>query len=199
MAAYDNPWSRFVGWLKVLLPLAALSLLSTVFLFARSNGPDTGIPYAEIADIARDPRISDPAFAGIADDGSIVAINAQTIRPAPDAPGTFLINDLTMNIDATDGTRIVVTAGDGMLDATEEVARLDNLARVTTTSGFSMETTGLIADLGAGTVESTGPLEARAPFGTLTAGGMRIAAGPDGAGAQMVFNQGVRLLYQPQP
>lgn len=196
---HDNRYSRIVGWLKVLLPLAALSLLSTVFLFARNSGTDTTLPYAEIADIAQDPRISDPSFAGIADDGSVVGINARTIRPDPDRENMFMIADLEMNIDATDGTRIVVTAGDGVFDGAAQVITLDNLARVTTTSGYSMETNGLVADLGSGTVESVGALEVRTPFGELTAGGMRIAAGPDGTGTQMVFNQGVRLLYRPQP
>jgi lipopolysaccharide export system protein LptC len=199
MAVHDNRYSRIVGWLKVLLPLAALSLLSTVFLFARNSGTDTTLPYAEIADIAQDPRISDPSFAGIADDGSVVGINARTIRPDPDRENMFMIADLEMNIDATDGTRIVVTAGDGVFDGAAQVITLDNLARVTTTSGYSMETNGLVADLGSGTVESVGALEVRTPFGELTAGGMRIAAGPDGTGTQMVFNQGVRLLYRPQP
>lgn len=199
MAAYDNRYSRFVGWLKVLLPLAALSLLSTLFLFARSSGTDTALPYAEIADIAQDPRISDPAFAGIADDGSIIGIKAGSVRPDAEAANTFMIEDLEMNIDATDGTRIVVTAGNGVLDGTAQVVTLDNLARVTTTSGYSMETRGLVVDLGAGTVESVGALEVRTPFGELMAGGMRFAAGPDGSGSQMVFNQGVRLLYRPQP
>jgi lipopolysaccharide export system protein LptC len=199
MAAHDNRYSRIVGWLKVLLPLAALSLLSTVFLFARNSGTDTALPYAEIADIAQDPRISDPSFAGIADDGSVVGINARTIRPDPERANMFMIADLEMNIDATDGTRIVVTAGDGVLDGAAQVIKLDNLARVTTTSGYSMETNGLVADLGSGTVKSVGALEVRTPFGELTAGGMRIAAGPDGTGTQMVFNQGVRLLYRPQP
>ncbi len=196
---HDNRYSRIVGWLKVLLPLAALSLLSTVFLFARNSGTDTTLPYAEIADIAQDPRISDPSFAGIADDGSVVGINARTIRPDPDRENMFMIADLEMNIDATDGTRIVVTAGDGVFDGAAQVITLDNLARVTTTNGYSMETNGLVADLGSGTVESVGALEVRTPFGELTAGGMRIAAGPDGTGTQMVFNQGVRLLYRPQP
>jgi lipopolysaccharide export system protein LptC len=199
MAVHDNRYSRIVGWLKVILPLAALSLLSTVFLFARNSGTDTTLPYAEIADIAQDPRISDPSFAGIADDGSVVGINARTIRPDPDRENMFMIADLEMNIDATDGTRIVVTAGDGVFDGAAQVITLDNLARVTTTSGYSMETNGLVADLGSGTVESVGALEVRTPFGELTAGGMRIAAGPDGTGTQMVFNQGVRLLYRPQP
>jgi lipopolysaccharide export system protein LptC len=199
MAVYDNRYSRVVGWLKVLLPLAALSLLSTVFLFARNSGTDTSLPYAEIADIAQDPRISDPSFAGIADDGSVVGINARTIRPDPDRANIYMIADLEMNLDTTDGTRIVVTAGDGVFDGAAQVVTLDNLARVTTTSGYSMETNGLVADLGSGTVESVGALEVRAPFGQLTAGGMRIAAGPDGTGSQMVFNQGVRLLYRPQP
>ena len=50
--------SRLVGWLKVVLPLAALAILSTLFLLADLIDPTAAIPYAEVdvEDLARDPR-----------------------------------------------------------------------------------------------------------------------------------------------
>ena len=60
MAVADNTYSRVVGWLKILLPLGALALLSTLFLFARGIAPVGEIPYAELEEIAREARISDP-------------------------------------------------------------------------------------------------------------------------------------------
>ncbi len=75
---------------------------------------------------------------------------------------------------------------------------MTGLARLTSSSGYEMETGGLIADFGTGVVTSIGPLEIQAPFGDMTAGGMRLAMSGDGTGQQMVFNGGVRLLYQRQ-
>ena len=40
--------SRVVAWLRVLLPLAALAILSTLFLLPKSHDPDAAIPYADV-------------------------------------------------------------------------------------------------------------------------------------------------------
>ena len=61
-----------------------------------------------------------------------------------------------------------------------------------------METGGLDADLGTGTLVTRGALEARAPYGDLTAGRLTVTdEGLDGDGARMDFTGGVRLLYDP--
>ena len=39
--------SRVVSWLKVLFPLIALALLSTLFLLSRAIDPGQAIPFAE--------------------------------------------------------------------------------------------------------------------------------------------------------
>ena len=52
----DNLHSRLVFWLKIALPLVALALLATLFLFGRPIRPEDAIPYAstDITDRAKD-------------------------------------------------------------------------------------------------------------------------------------------------
>lgn len=187
-------YSRFVGWMKILLPLGALVLLSTLFLFARRPVPEGDIPYARIEEIARDPRVTAPAFAGVTDDGSAVSLTAATVRPQPDNPEAFNIADFRVEIVTPGGDRIEVTAAEGAYDGPARRVSLTGLARVVSSSGYEMETTGLVADLGEGTLHTLGPLEVRAPYGLIAAGRLQIEDGGD----VMVFNGGVRLLYQPQ-
>ena len=40
--------TRTVRWLRVLLPLAALAMLSTLFLFSRGGDSESQIPYADV-------------------------------------------------------------------------------------------------------------------------------------------------------
>ncbi|MDG1117907.1 MAG: hypothetical protein P8N72_12410 [Flavimaricola sp.] len=199
MDRQGNLYSHFVAGLKVLLPLGALALLSTMFLFANGPEPDPAIPFAEIEAIAIDPRIGDPHFAGIADDGSVISINANEIRPDLGQRDSFSVNTIRAIIDATDGSRVEITAGQGQIEPRSKIARLTGLARVTTSSGYVLETAGLVADLNSGTVTSMGALEAQAPYGEFSAGGLVLSTSQSGEGSQMVFNGGVRLLYQPQP
>lgn len=197
MIGSDNLYSQFVTWSKILLPLAGLALLSTLFLWARGE-EQMAVPFAELEELAREPRINAPNFAGITDDGSVISLQATDIRPDPEQPDAFAVQTIRAEIDATDGSRIEITAGEGAIDPRARKATLSGLARLTSSSGYVMETSGLVADLQSGSITSLGPLEVQAPFGDFTAGGLTIALSDSGEGHQMVFNGGVRLLYQPQ-
>lgn len=194
----DNPYSRFVAWSKIVLPLAALALLSTLFLFARQPPGNSDIPFSEIEEIARQPRVSGASFAGVAEDGSVIAIRAAVIRPMPEAPGSFAMDRLRAEVSGADGTRVEMTAGAGEIDGSAQRARLTGLVQVTASSGYRMETAGIEADLRSGEIRSLGPLEVRGPPGSFTAGQLVIRTAPGGGGQRLLFTGGVRLLYTPQ-
>lgn len=198
MAVRDNFHSQLVGWAKIILPLSALALLSTLFLFARKPEQEPVIPFSEIAAIARDQSISAPQFSGVTDDGSIIAIAARNARPKAEAPSLVMVDTLSLSLDGPDGSRVDVTSGMSVIDTISNTALLEGLARMTTSSGYVMETIGLMADLASGVITSEGALEIQAPYGELTAGRIRIQVSPDGEGQQMLFTDGVRLLYTPQ-
>lgn len=197
MGTDPNFHTWIVGWLKIILPMAALGLLSTLFLFARSPADQEAVPIAQIEEIAREQQITAPEFSGVTDDGAIVAVSANNAMPDADRAGTFLVESLKLDMDAPNGTKLNITSGTSVLNTTEQTARLNGLSRVTTSSGYTMETNGLTADLKTGEIVSDGQLEIKAPFGNLTAGKVRIHVTSTGGGQQMDFTQGVRLLYTP--
>ena len=59
MTMYDNSYSRFVALTKVILPIIALGILSTLFLFSRNIDPTQSIPYADVdvEGLAREQQI----------------------------------------------------------------------------------------------------------------------------------------------
>jgi hypothetical protein len=66
--SFDDGYSALVAWLKTLLPIAALGLLSTIFLFSGKVDVTQSLPYAEhnVAEIIREQRITQPYFTHIA-------------------------------------------------------------------------------------------------------------------------------------
>lgn len=198
MAAADNLHSQLVGWAKIILPLCALGLLSTLFLFARGPGEPSEIALAEVEAIAREQRVSAPEFSGMTDDGAIVVISAKTARPDSQRPDTVSIDAMRLRMDNADGSHIEVTATRGELDGRERLARFLGLARLVTSTGYELETNGLIAELDTGVVTSDGLLEIRAPLGQLTAGKVTFQVTSENTAQEMLFTNGVRLLYQPQ-
>ena len=198
MATYDNAYSRFVGWTKLILPLAALALLSTMFLFSRASTNTAEIPFSEINKLAQKQQITAPTFSGVATDGSLITITAQAARPENGDLAQLSITEPELILNASDGTNLTILAGVGEIDSANSAARLSGLARLETSSGYKMETTELIADLNTGTVDSLGPLAIIAPFGEITAGLVRIEIGENGSGQQMHFTEGVNMIYTPQ-
>ena len=85
MTGHDNFHSALVGWLKIVLPLTALGLLSTLFLVSRTIDPSDAIPFAtvDIEDRIRQPRLTLPTWAGVTDDGSAMTVTATEARPLP--------------------------------------------------------------------------------------------------------------------
>lgn len=196
MAEPDNR-TRLIGWAKILLPLGALALLSTLFLFARQSDDDR-IALTEIAAMAREPRIGNPTFAGVADDRSVVTLRADEIRPLPDRTDSLAVAGVRLAVTAVDGSEIELRAGAGEIDALGRTAAFTDLVSLSSSAGYALETTGARADLRSATIETEGPLAVQTPFGRLDAGQLVISADPDGAGTRLLFQNGVRLLYDPQ-
>lgn len=198
MGPADNLYSQIVGWAKIILPLCALGLLSTLFLLARSTTEPNEIALAEVEAIAREQRVSAPEFSGVTDEGAVIVISADTARPDRTRPDTVMVDDMRLRMDNADGTNIEITATLGEIDGRARIARFLGLARLVTSSGYEMETNGLIANLETGLVTTDGLLEIRAPFGQLTAGKVTFQMASEDISQEMLFTDGVRLLYTPQ-
>ena len=198
MIRADNLYSQLVGWAKIILPLSALALLSTLFLFSRTTTEPADIALEEVEAIAREQRISAPEFSGVTDDGAVIVISAKSARPGASRPDTVGIDDMRLRIDNPGGSSIEVTATQGEIDGRAQVARFLGLARLATSNGYEMETNGLIANLETGRVTSDGLLEIRTPFGQLTAGRVTFQVASENTAQEMLFTDGVRLLYTPQ-
>jgi lipopolysaccharide export system protein LptC len=197
MLLADNLHSQLVGWAKIILPICALALLSTLFLFARDANTTDDVALAQAEEIAREQKVTAPEFAGVTDSGDVIIISAKSAQPDTTRLDTIQIDDIRMRLDTTDGSYVEVTAVQGEVDGRARIASFLGLARLETSNGYEMETNGLVAELQTGRVTSNGLLEIRAPFGDLTAGMVTFQVATPQTGQQMLFTNGVTLLYKP--
>ncbi|MEL6562820.1 MAG: hypothetical protein AAFQ59_00140 [Pseudomonadota bacterium] len=190
-------YSRFVAWLKVLLPLAALALLSTLFLLSRNTDPVAAIPFADddLLDRVRDEQITGPFFSGTTSDGDRVSVAAGTMRTGLGAAST--VEDLSAQIDMLSGTRIILFSDAGQFDMANARSNLTGNVVVTTSTGFKMTTDTLTADFDAMRVEAPQSVTALSPFGTLNAGQMRMEKRGADENSHLIFTEGVKLVYDP--
>lgn len=191
--------TRLVGWLKVALPLAALAILSTLFLVARRIDPEAALPYAEVdvEDLAREPRMTAPTYAGTTSDGSALTLSADEARPSAEgAPAEAA--GLRLELAAPDGSRTDLAAVTARMDPEAREIVLSGGVSVTTTSGYRLETAEMAAKLDRTGLESRAPVTATGPAGDIRADRMVLRQDDQTPGAYvLVFNGGVRLVYQP--
>lgn len=198
-AARDG-WSRLVGWLKVALPLAALALLSTLFLVSNRINPEDAIPYAEVDVEARlkEPRMTAPSFAGTTSDGAALEVRAAETRPAVEGTRGQTATDVAARLSTPDGvvTELAAKAAEMGLDGDE--VRFTGSVVVTHSLGYRVETETVTARLDVTRLRSDTPVRVEGPVGQITADGMELApAGTGGQGYLLVFNGRVKLVYRP--
>lgn len=193
-------YSRTVAYLKVLLPLAALALLSTLFLISRGANVEATIPFAEreIEERMRGQQVTAPFFSGTSAKGDEIMVTASIARPGgPTAPA--VATDLEAVIKLADGGgQLTVQSDTGALHFDRDIASFTGHVVLTSANGLRVETEELNTTLDGITANSPGPVRATGPIGALDAGSMRLGTKTEGGPIHMLFNDRVKLVYDPQ-
>ena len=95
---FDDSYSFFITWIKTLLPIVALGMLSTIFLFSGKVDVTQSLPYAElnVEDIIRKQRITKPYFTGISESGIEFSLSAAYATPNASQPSSLDVSELML-------------------------------------------------------------------------------------------------------
>lgn len=193
-------YSKWVSWLKVLLPLGALALLSTLFLISRAIDPEAAIPFAdkEIQDRLTNQQVTGPFFSGATAAGDMISFSAETLKSPDGQVGANRAEDIELAIGLVGGAKVNVTAQIAEFDIANDLAELMGDIVITTSTEYRITSDRLSSQLSVLDLNSPGPVEATGPVGTLNAGSMVMT--PSGADdpAQLIFTNGVKLVYTPK-
>jgi len=201
MAMADNTYSRVIGWLKILLPLLALGILSTLFLVARTVDPAQDLPFADvdIDELAEEQRIGRPEYSAVTSDGAAISLLAERASPDPDSADALSGDAISADIDLPNGTTVNVMAGRMKVDRTDDLAQLSGGVLLTTSDGYVIDTEQVDIALGRTDIRSHSRTTVEAPIGRLTAGQFSLTSGNEGDGAYvLVFKGRVKLIYDPR-
>ncbi len=195
--AAENRYSQIVAWMKVILPLLALALLSTLFLFSRSPDPEMAIPFAEVdvEELAEEQRLNQPRFAGTLDDGREVLFVADRAAPVAGQPRQITAEIVQARVALSDTDYVLLASGSSHVDLEAREAELENDVRVTSSAGYRMESDRMTLALDDLRLVSPGPVRVTGPALDLTADMMSLT-GEEGAQV-LSFNGTVRMIYDP--
>ena len=193
-------YSRWVSWLKVLFPLTALGLLSTLFLLSRAIDLETSLPFAdkEVQDRLRNQQVTGPFFSGTTANGDLISFSAQTLKMPDGQVGSNRAEDIELNVNISGGAKVKVTSHAGEFDIANDLAELTGDIVITTSTQFRIISEKLISQLSVLNLTSPGMVEATSPAGSITAGSMVMTSTEQGKPAQLIFTNGVKLVYSPK-
>lgn len=189
--------TRIVHWLRVLLPLAALVMLSTLFLFSTKEDRPGLLPYSEVSpqNLSQQPQMIAPRYSGVAEDGTQIQMTADTVS-ANAGSGTGSISNVDLKLTDLAGAVSTLVARAGQMEG--NMIRLNGDVLMTTSDGWKITSDEFVALTDKGTLTADQQVEVNAPFGDLTAGGLVLRQLPgDQKNHVLDLTGGVRMIYRP--
>jgi lipopolysaccharide export system protein LptC len=188
-------YSRFVGLMRLLLPLVALLLVVVVIAwpdlyrdsggfritFSSMQSSDEGLTMANARYVGRDAK------------GQPFVVTADTATQDKMDQAQVLLDGLQADLTLADGTWITLSANTGVYSQDEELLDLFGEINIFSDRGYEFHAHTATVDLAAGVVISDNPVDGQGPFGLLKAQGMRI----EDKGERMIFNNGVKVTIYP--
>lgn len=190
-------YSTLVTWTKIILPVLALGLLSMLFLFAERPDPQDAIFFAEadVAELARQQRLSGARFAGTLPDGREILFQAAEAAPHGTVQNRFDARDISLRVELADADFAVLNAQAAELDLDERVARIRGGIDLWRSNGMQLTAEAMDVSLDELYARSDAPIVARGRGLLINAGAMEIS---ERDGPQLIrFTNGVQVLYEP--
>ena len=193
-------YSRWVGILKIVLPLIAVGLLSTVFLVQKEDTFEGGLVFSKIdmATLGDGLTISNPRFSGITTGGDTFTLAAARAIPDSSKPKVVEMTELAADLSYADGTIVNATAAQGIARIPEQKLDLNGGFEALSNNDYTFRSTGGQLDLRSGDFESFGTVRMTGPGQVLEAGRLRIATDAADGRRLFHFENGVHLTYTPE-
>ncbi len=195
----DNFHTRLVNWAKIILPLVALGLLSTLFLLSRKVDLNDKISIIDVDLVQRahDQGVTNPSFAGVTLGGEEVSFSAQSVRPDPSDRDILLAERAQAKLRLNGGGVVDISSQRGTANQTEMTALLEGDVRFETTTGYVIRTDSINTRFSTLYAETPGAITGTGPPGDLSAGRMLLTSDPKTGAAHLRFTDGVKLIYMP--
>lgn len=195
-------YSRAVRILRILLPLGALALLSSIFLITRDPFP-AGITFsaADIEAFDAGLKLTEPRFTGTTDAGEPFILRAAWALPDAPDPSEIRLSGIEAQIFLADGREARLAAAKGTLKPKAQIVVLEGTVTIDTSDGYRAATARAVADLRARTLVVPELVTAEGPLGRIDAGRL-VMQRPDrdedpNAQELIVFEEKVRVFYRP--
>lgn len=166
---------RFViGLLKIALPLAALGVFASLFLFSSARfGGGISFDGVDVSALEEGLRITNPRFTGATDKGEPFVVTADWALPDGPRPERVELSAVVGEITLADGRRVTLSAAAGVLEPKAKVLTITEGAVLASSDGYEVTADSARLDVAAEALTASGMVVATGPLGRITADEMR--------------------------
>ncbi|MFY2823268.1 LPS export ABC transporter periplasmic protein LptC [Ruegeria sp. MALMAid1280] len=191
--------SRMVQFFKVVLPLVAILMLSTVFLLSRSIETNVSVPFTQqdIDERLADQVVTQPNYRGTTRKGEEVQIEA--IRATQGREGSIpTAAEFRGRMNLSSGGVITLDSNSGMIRPDKNSATFVGDVVITSTDGTEITTDLLNTSLDEIRGDAPGQVNGTGIIGNFTAGSMSFGTEKTDGPVHILFTDGVKLIYEPE-
>ncbi len=191
--------SRRVQFFKVVLPLVAIAMLSTVFLLSRSIETNVSVPFnqQDIDERLADQVVTQPNYQGTTRKGEDVQIEASRATQGTEGEAPTAA-EFRGRFGLLNGGVITLDSNSGMIRPDKNTATFVGDVVITTTDGIVVTTDLLNTALDEIQGDTPGQVDGTGIIGDFTAGRMTFGTEKKDGPVHIIFTDGVKLVYEPQ-
>lgn len=190
-------YSRFVGLMKLMLPLSATALVVIVLIWPYLSGREDGIPlsFDNIGAGLLDDKIfmTNARYMGSDDKDQPYTLTAELMAEEEGAEAVIRLTKLQADIMLSSGSWLSLTADSGILDRKNEQLTLEGEVNFFSDAGYEFRTRRAQINLASKRAHGVDPIKGQGPFGTLNADSFRF----EDQGETMFFEGHVRMILYP--
>lgn len=189
-------YSRFVAWMKVALPCAAVALLVLVAAWPRIQSAVERLQKMPRIDLsqARDLRMVHLHYSGTDRHDRPFTVTADAARQRPEVDDLVELELPKADMTTQSGTWLALTAYSGIYRPQSQLLDLFGDVELFQDKGNEFKTDSAHIDMSKGSAAGDDPIEGHGPFGTIEAEGFRI----ENQGEVIVFTGKARLNLEPR-
>ncbi len=191
--------SRWVQFLKVLLPLAAILILSSVFLLSRSIDTNVSVPFSDqdIGERLTDQVVTRPDYKGVTRKGEGIRVEARRASQSGELE-TPTASEVQGRFELSSGGEITLESNTGMIRPDKNTATFVGDVVITSTDGTEITTDLLNTARDEIRGDAPGEVHGTGILGNISAGGMTFGTEKKDGPVHIIFTDGVKLIYDPE-
>ena len=189
-------YSRFVGMMKLVLPVSAAVLILAVVGWPYISGRDEGTPLSFTTmgpGLDESVLMTNARFTGADDKDQPYTLTAELVAQDDSNPDIIELTNPKADILRNEGTWLVLTANSGTFLRASELLSLEGAVSIFSDLGYEFRTESAKIDLAKNLAYGDAPIEGQGPFGILNADSFRT----DSTGRVIHFVGQVRMTLYP--